>query len=282
MNQDGAFVQYTPGTMAGLNHLANSPLCGPELQFVQRWKSRFPTKDLYICKCAAGGATQARGNAYGTDTTSANAGVLTSTGPVGANTVLIGTGIPTGTYVLDTSAHTLGTIGTVGQNTSITFASTTTSLLDGMNSGSPTEGCLYSGHFGLISNGVRGLINTAISGLNNPRIRAMIYSFGINDCATSLSDATNLFPRDMAAFFSQFDIDFPVANSVIKRFLLRPKLDGASSQQDVIRAAVANEAATRSNTYMIDTDSYVRWDNVHYDKAGITIASNFAFDHTFP
>src|SRR6478609_10422069 len=54
MNQDGAFVQYTPGTMAGLNHLANSPLCGPELQFVQRWKSRFPTKDLYICKCAAG------------------------------------------------------------------------------------------------------------------------------------------------------------------------------------------------------------------------------------
>lgn len=284
MDQDGAFVQYTPGTMAGLDHLTNSPAIGPDYAFVAKWRARFPTTNLYICKCAASGACQARGNPWGSLTLSASGGVFTQTG--GASTVnhgvIVGAGIPTGTYCIDNVNNLLGTIGTAGQNHGITFSSITASEMLGLSSFSPTEGCLYSGYAGSITNGARGLVNTALATLNNPRIRTLIYSMGTNDIATSVSDAETLFPRDMTAFLSTFDADFPVPNSVIKRFLMRPSVTFSNAQVTAVRNAVANEAATRSNTYMIDMDSYAHWDGVHWEIAGVNAAANFAFDQTFP
>src|SRR5437868_5548750 len=124
LNSAGAFVTYTPGTITGLDHAANTGKVGSEIGFIPTFRAAFPNDTLYIIKNAESGSFQTRGvNALtaanmtspGGNTYTLNSGSILN----GGNTLITGTGIETGVYV--PFAGFLSKVGVSGGRTGAAF-----------------------------------------------------------------------------------------------------------------------------------------------------------------
>jgi hypothetical protein len=101
----GTWATYAPGTWPNtgiINQGTNGGTgVGPEIGFIRRFRAAYPSATLYIIKEGQGGSYATRGTAAGTLTGSVSGSVLTVTAGTNppANTLLTGSGVPTGLYV---------------------------------------------------------------------------------------------------------------------------------------------------------------------------------------
>lgn len=270
-------VTYAPGTNTGLNAFANTGNPGSEIGFFPRWKLAFPTKNLVVLKAASAGSFASRGTSLGTFTGSVTGNTLSvSAGTVALGDLIVAAGIPTGTYIASSAGGSDYFLATAGSTVSPSFSlsSTTVTRYPYTNSWSPTEGGLWNGVGGSVTNGYRQRIVNLLATMTDPRIIGLTIFLGDNDKSNSTTAAA--FQSELAALITRVRADIPVGKAPIA--LVRPK--GAGADPLVVRAGMAAVAATYPQAAVIDVDdASVGGDSLHYNISGLTTAGSRIFDH---
>ncbi|WBL75611.1 hypothetical protein I3J27_21500 [Bradyrhizobium xenonodulans] len=274
-NIAGAFVTYTPGTITGVDFGANTGKVGTEIGFIALFRAAFPNDTLYIIKEAASGSYQTRGlnAATAANLTSAGGNTYTlNSGSIlnGANTLITGTGIETGVYV--PFAGFLSKVGVAGGRSAPAFGPVDLSgQYNGTLSWSSTEGLTYNGNSASITNGARARIVAGMALLTTPKIVAHVHNIGTNDIALATAAA---FATDLDNIYARFTADIPGYATDAKTILVRSPTGGASST--TVRDA---QLAKRDQVkiFLLDTDSYTRWDGTHWNLVAHTDMGNKAF-----
>lgn len=273
-NAAGAFVPYTPGTITGMDHAANTGKVGSEIGFIPAFRAVYPNDTLYIIKEGESGSFQTRGVASGTaanitstggNTYTLNSGAILN----GGNTLITGTGIETGVYI--PFAGFLSKVGASGGRSGPAFGPTALTQYNGTTSWSSTEGLIYNGNSASITNGVRARIVAGLALLTAPKVVTHLHYTGTNDAG--LADAS-AFPTDLDGIFTRFNADLTSAYANVKQVLARVGT-GITSSTPVRAAQLAKRDQIK--ICLLDTDTYVRWDLTHWDLAAHTDMGNKAF-----
>lgn len=276
LNASGAFVQYVPGTLAGMNGLANSAFVGSEIGFIQQFRAKYPLNTLYVIKLTSAGAYQSRGISIGTITASISGHILTATaGTPVSNSLVTGTNVPTSTYIPFISSGSdwyISKAGTAGLP-NYTVASTSMTMYNFTLSFSPTEGGLYNGIGASLTNAYRGKAATGLATLSNPKIIAVAQFLGTNDMAQS--STADLFQTDATAFIAQYRADLSVPSDCP---IILPRVRSGATASTTVRAAQAAIAAADANVFLIDLDDLSVYDGTHYTIAGLTTIGARLFD----
>jgi hypothetical protein len=276
---NGSFANdYAPGTLTGLNALVNTGNVGAEAGFIARFRAAYPNNTLYVAKVASVGSYITRGVSTGTLTGSISGNVLTVTsGTVVLNSLIVGTGVPAGTYISSLKSGNDYFIAKAGQATAVnyTVASTTLTTYAYTLSWSSTEGGLWNGIGGQITNGYRAKLLTALASLANPRIVAVGSVIGSNDAANA---GTAAFQSDMTAFLARLrsDITIPSGTPIIQA------RQGSGTQQATISAAQDAIALSDADFELVATDDLTRIDGTHFDIASLLTIGDRMFDVAAP
>lgn len=270
LNASGQWVTYTPGTMTGMDFAGNEGKVGSEIGFIPLLLAKY-TNTFYIDRDGASGSTQTRGPVLGNTanlTSPGNNGYTLNSGTIAGNNILItGTGIETGCYI--PFSPFLANVGLNGGRTGAAFGPTAIQQYNAVLSWSSTEGLAYNGNSAAINNGARARLIAALALLTSPRIIAHIHNIGTND--TGVPSGANM-QTDLGNMLTRFGADLPY--SFAKTILIRSTL--GNSQSTAVRAA---QLALRdqTKTFLFDTDSYTKWDGVHWDLAAHTDMGAKAF-----
>jgi hypothetical protein len=266
LNSSGAFVTYTPGTITGVDGgSGNTGKVGSEIGFIAAFRAAYPNDTLYIIKNCASGSYQTRGAASGTAANITSPGgngySLNSGSLIGNNTLITGSGIETGCYI--PFSPFLASVGLAGGRSGAAFGPTAITQYNGTISWSSTEGLTYNGNSANINNGARAAIVAGLALLTSPRIVAHVHNIGTNDAGLASAAA---FATDLDNIYTRFGADFAGYN-LAKTVLVRSTTGQTSST--TVRAA---QLAKRNQTsiFLLDTDSYTKWDGTHWDLAAHT------------
>jgi hypothetical protein len=275
-NGAGAWVDYTPGTVAGIMNSANDANVGPELGFIERFRAAYPENTLYIVKTGQPGSFQSRGASVGTVTGSSSGTVLTvESGSVSAMNVLFGTGVPSGLYAATFSAPwQLGRVGLSGYQTPSPAipSGTVMTRYNGYLSWSVRDGVLFEGSAGGVNDQHRARVASALSSLPNGRVVGVLHVLGSNDM--SATDPASRFSEDLDLAVTRMRAAWNLSNARI----LLPRVPNTLAASGTVRAAQNAKALSDPMIDLIETDDLTRWDGLHWNLAGGKAIGSRAFD----
>jgi hypothetical protein len=284
LGASGSFVPYAPGTMAGLYYGNNNGSPGSEAGFIAKFRAAYGNT-LRIIKYGASGSFQSRTPSTGTCTGSISGNLLTVTSAAGTypsdNTLIVGTGIPTGVYVAfrngSTNQFYVYQTG-IAANPSLSVASTTITKYNHSISWSTSEGGLFEGGSGSVTNGMRSRVPTALAAMTagglNPRVIAVLQLLGTNDMGYAAS--ASAFGSAASAFIAREKAAWPLAYAKI----ILPRVTAEAGAGSVtIRAAQAAIADADPQVFLLDTDGFGKGaDTTHFNMAGLTAIGAAAYD----
>lgn len=283
-NMAGAWVTYTPGTMAGIHQRTNDGTVGAEMEFIKRFRAAYPNDTLYLIKDTSAGSYQTRGASIGTITGSISGGggsfpEITFTGTLNDNDLIVGSGVPTGFYAMFNSAggrKYVGDISRVGTNPgATTVSSTSMTRYNSTASWSSAEGGIYNGISNNASLGAKARWVPAVASVPNGRVVGIIHVLGTNDAGSTTT--ADRFANDLDLMDTRLNADLPLSNAIIATV----RVGTGGTPFDTVRAAQAAKAAASAQWEMIDTDDLTRWDGTHWNAAGLNAIGDRAFDFIF-
>lgn len=280
-NASRQWVQYLPGTITGLNSLANTGNVGAEIGFIRRFRAKYPTEPLYVVKSAAAGSFQARNpTPLQTSAVVSIAGnILTVvSGSIARGQLLVGTGIPAGIYVSLNAAGGQFYVSRLGgtSNPNLSVSNVTVSTYDIYSSWGPDDGSMFNGHSGSITNATRGLLLDAIAAISTGKPVKMVANItllGTNDKSSPISAAA--FSAAASGYIAQKRAALPMTETkVILGRVMNPG-------QAAVRAAQEAIASSDALVYLINNDQRSIWDGTHWDMTSLDGIGSDAFEITF-
>lgn len=280
LHSNGTWQTYTPGTLTGQEYGANQGSVGPELQFISRWRAKYPFDVLHIIKETISGGCQTKGAAVGAAfsvTATGTGSTYTATGTLsGNNRLIVGAGIETGVYI--PFSGFLSTVGLAGGRSGPLFGPVAVTQHNGTASWSPFEGLAYGGNSSAVNNGAKARMTIGLAALINPIIFMHLHVIGTNDKSlTGLSQAQ--MTLDLAGFLNILDTDHVAYGASTTIALASPNANGPS--QTNVRAAIAAEIAARSGSILVDMNGRTIWDGTHWPISELNYMADTAFTGKF-
>lgn len=282
LNNSNAWVNYDPNNnLSGVDlYSTTTGNAGFEAGFIPKFLAAYPSNTLYLAKFAGSGSFQGRAaSSVGTITGSISGNILTVTaGTPQQNMLIIGTGVPAGTYIMFQQSGNNWYVGKLGQasNVNYTVASTTLTMWNAALSWSSAEGTLYNGHSNSITNQTRGKLTAGLATLTNYRIVSWLSVLGTNDMSNTTTGAA--FEAAQSAFFTRIASDFDLTNAQI----VMPRVMTGGTASTTVRAAqAANKAADPTKRKLFDMDDGTLHDGTHWNYAALVAGGQRWFDVTF-
>ena len=288
LNASNVFVQYVPGTLAGMNGLANTGNVGAEIGFIRRFRAAWPNNTLYIIKLASVGSTQTRGpGSTGTPqaiTASITAGKITPTSPaalLAANGLILGEGLPTGLITGGAETGVTSYCYTIGSTTlpsglnvasqAMTYypASVTTGAW------SPAEGTLWSGLASSITNGYRNKSVVGLGTLATKKIVAVMHMLGTNDKASPLGAAVwTRYQADAQALIASMKANWSLPAS---QPIILARVRGSDTGSLAVRSYQQDIVTADPQCQLMDMDGYSTHDGTHFPISQLDLIGDAVF-----
>lgn len=276
----GTWVNYDPNSgFAGINPGANSGNPGMEIGYIRRFLEDKYTNTLWIAKVGRPGAYQGRFLPTTGNITASIAGntLSVTAGTGGGNSLIVGSGVPDGTYIM------FGTfVGKAGQATNVNYTvpSTVMAKYNFTESWSVTEGGLYLGHSGNLALGHRAIVLAGLAALTSASVNWQIATYmvilGTNDMSSTTGGA--VYQAHSTDFHTRIASDFDLSKAQI----VVPRVGtGATDSATVRTAQAAVKALDPTRRKLIEMDFQARPGGTHWDLAGLDYGGAQAFDMTF-
>lgn len=292
LDAGGNWVMYDPANgRAGVDFIAgNYGEPGFEAGYISAWRENFGETPLYIAKNFLPGSTASKNQStYGAQIIGSISGnILTVTTSIpaqdaalqGGGTLIVGTGIPEGTYVdswLGGNSYQVYRVGLSGAFPPLSVpGGTLMGLYSVFFSWSALSGGLYLG-FGGIPNltGFRGKLTTALAKLANPRIITWVTGLGSND--SSFIESATTFSNENVALLNRISADFNLSSAQI----VMANATFGAFVATVTAAQLANKNLAPTRRKLFPTNTYTPWDGVHFPLVDVTDFGRKAFGATF-
>lgn len=287
LNASNVFVQYVPGTIAGMNALSNTGSVGAEIGFIRRFRATYPNNTLYVIKIAAAGSTQTRGPGTGTPqaiTASITNGRVTPTSPaalLAANGLILGASVPVG--IINGGADTgvtsyVYTIGTTVFPGGLNVASQAMTYYPASittGAWSITEGTLWSGLASSITNGYRNKSVVGLASLTNKKIVAVLHMLGTNDKASALGAAVwTRYQADAQALIASMKANWSLPAS---QPIILARVQGSDTGSLAVRSYQQDIVTADPQCQLMDMDGYSTHDGIHFPISQLDLIGDAVF-----